>query len=476
MMKNIPKIMILTLVFYIYITNAFAELQTPNQEPNKPAYLKPISPDELKEDLDFLFKTIEEVHPNMYAYTSKEEFEPMQDELYRQIKRPISQLDFYKLLAPVVASLKDGHTFAWPFVEQYKEYLAGGGQPLPLAFRVDESELVITDNYGQGELPVSSTALKLAQQAASDFVYGVSRRFPAHGRDRNPGILERAELVPLILWIEYGPVNSLLIKIRTPAGQVRNHTVRSMARNEMQAKIVQKKGNTYRLLKEKETGLIELNDWSDDPGEFDGFLRTTFEQLHEDSVRSLVLDLRQNPGGDARRVKALMDYLTDQPYKLFEQRKVKLSAQCRFYREEVGPSVYEKRIGSVVALDPPPVQPSKKESPFRGQVFVLIGARSTSASTAFAAAVQYYEIGTLVGDETGDTKRIFGGCFPVILPHSRLRIHVSTESLIMAGGSYDSGPLRPGYVVRQNAADTVKGIDTVLQFTLNLIKNSEVKK
>ena len=35
-MKNISKVTILALVFYIYITNAFAELQTPNQEPNKP--------------------------------------------------------------------------------------------------------------------------------------------------------------------------------------------------------------------------------------------------------------------------------------------------------------------------------------------------------------------------------------------------------------------------------------------------------
>lgn len=471
------KTIIAAVVFFSLLNKmALAETMPSSSKADEPGYSKLIEPEKLKEDLDFLFKTIEQVHPNMYAYTSKEEFEPMRHELYRQIKRPMSQLDFYKLLAPVVASLKDGHTFALPFVEQYKEHLARGGQPLPLAFRVDEGELVITDNYGQGELPVSSTVLKLAQQDASDFVHGVSRRFPAHGRDRNPGILERAELVPLILWIEYGPVNSLPIKIRTPAGQVRNHTVCSMPGNEMQAKIVQKKGNTYRLLKEKETGLIELNDWNDDPGEFDGFLRTTFDQLREDSVRNMVVDLRQNPGGDARRVKALMDYLTDQPYKLFEQRKVKLSAQCRFYREEVGRSVYKKRIGSVVALDPPPVQPSKKESPFRGQVFVLIGARSTSASTAFAAAVQYYGIGTLVGDETGDTRRIFGGCFPVILPHSRLRIHVSTECLIMAGGSYDSGPLRPDYVVRQNAADATKGVDTVLQFTLNLIKNSEVKE
>ncbi|MHC4244131.1 MAG: hypothetical protein ACYSU4_17125, partial [Planctomycetota bacterium] len=56
-----------------------------DKELNQPAYLKPIPPDKLKEDLDFLFKTIEEVHPNMYAYIKKEEYAQIKSELYKQV-------------------------------------------------------------------------------------------------------------------------------------------------------------------------------------------------------------------------------------------------------------------------------------------------------------------------------------------------------------------------------------------------------
>lgn len=118
---------ILAFVFCVlYITNTFAEPQVPTQKPNQSYYLKLIPPDKLKEDLDFLFKTIEEVHPNMYAYTSKEEFVPLRKQLYKSINQPINRLEFYKLVAPVVASFKSGHTYMPPPPSEFGEYILKG--------------------------------------------------------------------------------------------------------------------------------------------------------------------------------------------------------------------------------------------------------------------------------------------------------------------------------------------------------------
>jgi hypothetical protein len=79
-------------------------------EPNQPAYLKTIPPDKLKEDLDFLFKTIEEVHPNLYAYSNREEYALVKNELYKQIDHAMSISEFYVYVQPVVYYLKDDHT------------------------------------------------------------------------------------------------------------------------------------------------------------------------------------------------------------------------------------------------------------------------------------------------------------------------------------------------------------------------------
>ena len=81
-----------------------------SQQSSSPTYTQLVPPEKLKEDLDFLFKTIEEVHPNMYAYVSQEEFKQLKEQLYERISRPIKSLNFYKVVAPVVASLRSGHT------------------------------------------------------------------------------------------------------------------------------------------------------------------------------------------------------------------------------------------------------------------------------------------------------------------------------------------------------------------------------
>ncbi|VUT26683.1 MAG: hypothetical protein MOIL_01668 [Candidatus Methanolliviera sp. GoM_oil] len=73
-----------------------------------------IAPELLKEDLNFLVKSIEEIHPNPYHSISKEEFYGQKLEVEEKLNRPMTQREFYKLIAPLVDSLKDGHTYVKP--------------------------------------------------------------------------------------------------------------------------------------------------------------------------------------------------------------------------------------------------------------------------------------------------------------------------------------------------------------------------
>jgi len=145
-----------------------AKQRPPNREPNRPDYDKVIEPDKLKEDLDFLFKTIEEVHPNMYAYISKEEFKPMRDELYRRIKHPMTRLEFYKLTAPIVASLKNAHTFLAPFFREYKQYLGSGGKVFPLELHLDDSKVILAKNHSATSLPLGYEIITINKRAAPE--------------------------------------------------------------------------------------------------------------------------------------------------------------------------------------------------------------------------------------------------------------------------------------------------------------------
>ena len=63
-----------------------------------------------------------------------------------------------------------------------------------------------------------------------------------------------------------------------------------------------------------------------------------------------------------------------------------------------------------------------------------------------------------------------------ILPNSQVEAGVASKLLICACGKPDGRGVIPDYEVKQKPEDTAKGIDTVLQFTLNLIESGEVEK
>ena len=57
-----------------------------------------LSPAELIPDFDYMLKTLEETHPNLYAYIPKDEFIKKTDEFRESINRPMSKPEFYKVL------------------------------------------------------------------------------------------------------------------------------------------------------------------------------------------------------------------------------------------------------------------------------------------------------------------------------------------------------------------------------------------
>jgi Peptidase family S41 len=60
-------------------------------------------------------------------------------------------------------------------------------------------------------------------------------------------------------------------------------------------------------------GLIDYRRCEDCP-RFDKFLERTFRQVKDEHVRAVVVDIRNNPGGEGSLNDALLRYLTDKPF------------------------------------------------------------------------------------------------------------------------------------------------------------------
>ncbi len=107
----------------------------------------------------------------------------------------------------------------------------------------------------------------------------------------------------------------------------------------------------------------------DEEGEFTQFLDTAFDGFREREMRTLLIDLRDNPGGADVFAADLISRFAKKPFRLHEN----------------GPSIE------------PHAEPR-----FTGKVFVLINRNSYSACAVLAAAVQDQRFGLVIGEKTAD--------------------------------------------------------------------------
>jgi hypothetical protein len=66
---------------------------------------------ETGEEDDELFHRLETTHPNPYATRPKAEVDRERQRLSEALARPLTMVDFYKAVAPLVNSLGDRHTY-----------------------------------------------------------------------------------------------------------------------------------------------------------------------------------------------------------------------------------------------------------------------------------------------------------------------------------------------------------------------------
>jgi len=457
-----------------------AGTQKVSQESEQPRCAKLILPDKLKEDLDFLFKTIAEVHPNMYAYTSKEEFELLRQQLYAQMSHPMNRLEFYKITAPVVAALKNSHTALRPFLQEYIRHLEDGGKVFPLGVTWNGSKVIVSNNYSSTPLLMEGEVLTINGQSASEMFMTFSRLWAAEARSTNPWFAKNLHLVRCLLLLEFGPVESWDLKIRSNDGKVSSYTIKSVAATELEGQEAKTlASNSYQYLPEYNTSLLKIRSFGGDLEKFREFLRESFQQIRKQKVASLIIDVRENAGGGDHLVNSLMEYLTAKPYRLYEKTEIKISVQSRdiieHIRRKVPDKFANKKEGDIVILEIPLRTPSTNPFRFTGRIFVLIGSQTFSASTVFASTVKCFHVGTLVGEETPDPPTLYASCVLSRLPNSELDLGVASKYMVAACGKPDGRGVIPDYEVKQKPQDTAKGVDTVLQFTLNLVKESNSK-
>ena len=221
------------------------------------------------------------------------------------------------------------------------------------------------------------------------------------------------------------------------------------------------------------------------PSKFKNAVGAMFRQVAIDTPRVLIVDVRENGGGEDSMAAEFLRHLTEKPFRLLASARVKRSQEMR----EMGKSVIripfrwmglpllvsegrQYYLGKEGSLSPPDTRPirtwPKGEPFFDGPVCVLTGPHTYSAATEFAEAVKAFGLATIVGEETGGQPNSFGNPFTFPLRRSGLSAQIATATSERASGDLtDFRPVMPDIVVRTTAADIQKFFDPVLERAVN---------
>lgn len=428
----------------------FPELEDPSLMDRK------ISVAELHQDIDAYVAGVRARHPDFDGYADEQALQQRVMELKQQIDQPMTRVEFFRYVGQLSHLFNDGHSFLlWPY-QEYTAAVAVGQHPFPFAVNEQNGALYLARSYAQAAangtqtLPAGSQIVSINGVAAEHiieqgqlYVGGETRRL------RDAFVAER---FPYMLWAVFGMLGEFEL-VLTQDAQMYSVTVTSDQQWQSQTGQPANQDLELQLL-ETSLAYLRVGSFDVDPEQFADEIATHFATLKQQNIAHLIIDIRDNTGGNTDTATELASYLADAPFKLVSHVTERLNEDNR------GWFGYKGSAGDMIRTPwTDEVSPKSEAKRFTGNVYVLIGPVTYSAAIVFATTVQDNEMATLVGEPTGGyaNQTAQGNLFN--LPHSQLRAYVATRLLVRPNGATAVTSVVPDIWVQP---DMASGSDTAL--------------
>ena len=454
------------------------------------------TPDQLREDFEVLRRSLEEGQPGLYRHTDKGELDRLFSEAGRSLDRPLDVNEFYRVLAPLVAAVRCGHTNV-SLPDVVKEQYGTRVPLLPLLIKIIDGRIFVwRDLADRGGRLAGKEILSINQLQAARLVPAM---LAATGGDGNiqTSRVKRIEgwnfiekLTPLT-----GAQSPFALTVLDPGGgrpeqiSLEGADAPALRRN-WEAWFPQDRrqprageiefiddGNIARM------ALREFGGFTDDEQKrgLGEFFQDSFRQLAARKTKVLILDLRDNGGGDDRLGTLLLSHLLGRPFEHYKD-IVANESSFSFGKGIFGatrirlPYKTEKRgDGLQHVLDYPNLGVLQPSSPtFSGKLYVLMGGGSFSTTAEVISQLHSHRRAEFIGQEAGGAYdgNNSGTIAHLMLPNTRLTLQLPLMSYYLAvqGGADYSRGVMPDHPVSYSIGDYLADADKETALALELAR------
>ncbi len=423
-----------------------------------------IAVDKLREDVDALYQGVRARHPALMDYANIANLELQVDKIKSEITQPMTRLEFYRMVGQLSHHFNDGHSFLiWPY-QELNALTEKGNTLFPFNVEINSDGLFVKSDYVYGDqnIVAGSEILKINGVPASTLIDNAQRYVGGETRQLREQFV--AARFPQMLWSIYGGVNQFEMELAVAGNTV------SIVVSEPDL-IVQSQGSQisnndfyYKLL-DNQVGYLYVGHFDVEPDWFEDFIDQTFVTINSQNVSNLIIDIRDNTGGNTDTATYLSRYVADKPFQLVSGVKEKLNADNRGWFN------YRGEEGEILNLVWDEWQtPIDKNLRFNGQTYLLVSQVSYSSAIVFATTLQDNGFATLVGQTTGGfaNQTAQGNLFN--LPNSELRAYVATKLLVRPSGDLTTQGVVPHITTPHNKQSIQSGIDTEIEKVMSLIE------
>lgn len=411
-----------------------------------------ISSSQAQQDFKQMYDLVKEVHYNPFLHTDslviEQEFKNCIDEL--KLTDSLSVEHFALVAMEFLAAINDAHTSinltSKPLVPGLKKHSFWG---IPVQF-TEKEKIHVASGEDAGKILKSINGFsvtKLYQETMR--CYGGNQSFK---REIAQGV--------------FFPIYLHLANIHAPFDVefADNSTTRIdtgiTIYELLQSSGFSKDAYTFEVLNDS-IGYLAYNK-CENAKRFKTFLSETFEVIKVREIDYLIIDIRENTGGNSALNDMLLNYLTQNPYRQSSGRYWKVSPT---FKKLIVQKRYTKLWGKsftkqyVLAEDYSIlkedeyglVTPKKERFSFSGKSVLLTGPRTFSSANFLADAVATYNIMPILGLPTGENTNDFGEQVTIPLNQTKLELQVSLAYDIGADGNANRvEPVIPNQVVKED--------------------------
>ena len=500
------KLMRLSFILFLFFLTSKCSI---GQEFSKGKFY---SKEDFVADINYMFNKIKSTHPNFEQKTPENKWLAKKNELINSCGNKIPIIDYVFKLKEFMVLLRDEHCSIDDCALYRFDCFSDIDTIFPLILHFADDRAFIKYNFSEFKLPDKAEILEINNIPINIIIDKLSE-VTIHENDIYYRLNEYKEnsttcdyISNLFSYIGVNFPYHLKLK-NTKTLKIDSIILKGIKRSELKSNFKNLSGTKGKVSEfsnkissqelieiDKNTAKLNIRTFFNILGF--GYKKSKMKKLIKQAkkYKNLIIDLRDNRGGLPKFVYNTIDYLSNNNYKIrnysfkksffekFSEKYLK-SQYLKSYNKHKR-SIIKNKVSEIYKLSqiyPDSIiktdsifkdiyRGNKNKLKYNGNIYVLMGNGSFSATTMFIDEVKQLNIGLTVGGNTGGYSAVSFFDTRFNLPVSKLVFIVRTAYNSPFNNEKIFEPIQPHIYIESDAEDFINNKDSQLLFVLDLIK------